>query len=146
MRLGEIGAVGRLVRQLASGQWEVEVGSLKMHVDRREITELLPDAAPLPAVSPSRITVTTAARDSKSLSEINVIGHNSESAREAVDKFLDDAVLAEVGRVRVIHGHGMQVLRKTLWKMFAGHPHVERYYQAEQQEGGAGATIVEVKQ
>ena len=146
VRLGEIGAVGRLVRELASGQWEVEVGSLKMHVDRREITELLPDATPLPAGSPSRITVTTASRNPRSLSEINVIGHNSESAREAVDKFLDDAVLAEVGRVRVIHGHGMSILRKALWKMFAGHPHVERYYQAEQQEGGAGATIVEVKQ
>lgn len=146
VRLGDIGAVGRLVRELTTGQWEVEVGSLKMRVDRREITEMLPDTAPLPAGSPSRITVTTAARDAKSVSEINVIGRDSESAREAVDKFLDDAVLAEVGRVRVIHGHGMGVLRKALWKMFAGHPHVERYYQAEQQEGGAGATIVEVKE
>ena len=146
VRLGEIGAVGHLVRQLASGHWEVEVGSLRMRVEQREITEVLPDAPPLPAGSPSRITLKMAARDVKSLSEINVIGRDSETAREEVDKFLDDAVLAEVERVRVIHGHGMQVLRKTLWKMFASHPHVERYYQAEQREGGAGATIVEVKQ
>jgi DNA mismatch repair protein MutS2 len=55
-------------------------------------------------------------------------------------------VLAEVNRIRVIHGHGMNVLRKALWQMFANHVHVERYYQAEQHEGGAGATIVEVKE
>jgi len=39
----------------------------------------------------------------------------------------------------------MNALRNTLWQMFASHPHVERYYQAEQYEGGAGATIVEVR-
>ena len=146
VRLGEIGAVARLIREQANGQWEVEIGSLKMRVAREEITEVLPESEGPPRGSPSRITVTTAARSAQSLSQINVIGQDSETARETVDKFLDDAVLADVDRVRVIHGHGMNVLRKTLWKMFAGHPHVERYYQAEQQEGGAGATIVEVKQ
>ena len=54
--------------------------------------------------------------------------------------------MAGAARVRVVHGHGMGVLRKTLWQMFASHPHVGRYYQAEQQEGGAGATIVELKE
>jgi dsDNA-specific endonuclease/ATPase MutS2 len=45
----------------------------------------------------------------------------------------------------VIHGHGTNALRRALWKMFASHVHVEKYYQAEQYEGGAGATIVEVR-
>ena len=146
VRLDDFGAVGLLVRELASGQWEVSVGSLKMRVDRHEITEALPDSTPVPAASPGRVTVTTPPPDARSLTQINVIGRDSESAREVVDKFLDNAVLAEVARVRVIHGHGMNVLRKALWKMFAAHLHVESYYQADQQDGGAGVTIVEVKQ
>ena len=74
-----------------------------------------------------------------------MIGLKAEEARERVDKFLDTAVMSATPRVRVIHGHGMGVLRKTLSEMFGSHPHVEKFYAAEQREGGAGATIVELK-
>jgi DNA mismatch repair protein MutS2 len=47
--------------------------------------------------------------------------------------------------VRIIHGHGKGILRKTLHELFAGHPQVEKFYLAPPQEGGAGATIVELK-
>ena len=57
----------------------------------------------------------------------------------------DTAVLAAAARVRVIHGHGMGVLRRALWEMLKEHPHVEKFYHAEQREGGAGATVVELK-
>jgi DNA mismatch repair protein MutS2 len=53
--------------------------------------------------------------------------------------------MATASRVRIVHGHGMGILRKVLWELLAHHPHVEKYYQAPQQEGGAGATIVELK-
>jgi DNA mismatch repair protein MutS2 len=45
-----------------------------------------------------------------------------------------------------VHGHGMGILKKVLWELLALHPHVEKYYQAPQQEGGTGATIVELKE
>jgi DNA mismatch repair protein MutS2 len=148
VQLASLGATGQVVRVLADEHYEVQVGRLKMRVSRQDITRILP-ASESPARSgplPARVTLHTASRAASSLSEINVIGKNREEAEEAVDKFLDEAVLAEVDRVRVIHGHGMNVLRKALWQMFANHVHVARYYQAEQHEGGAGATIVEVKQ
>jgi DNA mismatch repair protein MutS2 len=53
--------------------------------------------------------------------------------------------MATSTRVRIVHGHGMGVLRKAIWKLLAANPHVEKYYQAAQNEGGAGATIVELK-
>ena len=77
--------------------------------------------------------------------EINVIGQRAEEARDHVEQFLDRAVMATASRVRIVHGHGMGILRKVLWELLKN-PHVEKYYQAPQQEGGAGATIVELKE
>jgi DNA mismatch repair protein MutS2 len=62
-----------------------------------------------------------------------------------VDQFLDRAVMATASRVRIVHGHGMGILRKAIWDMLGRHPHVSKFYQAPQQEGGAGATIVEIR-
>ena len=77
--------------------------------------------------------------------EINVIGSTADEAREQVDKFLDQAYLAGRARLRIIHGHGKGILRKSLHEMFASHPHVDKFYPAAPNEGGAGATIVELK-
>ena len=77
--------------------------------------------------------------------EINVIGQRAEEARDAVDEFLDRAVMATASRVRIVHGHGMGVLKKTIADLLTRHPHVAKFYQAPQHEGGAGATIVELR-
>ena len=78
-------------------------------------------------------------------SEINVIGTTAEEALDLVDKFLDEAYLDGRLRLRVIHGHGKGILRKNLHEMFETHPHVEKFYAAAPRDGGAGATIVELK-
>jgi len=52
---------------------------------------------------------------------------------------------ATAARVRIVHGHGMGVLRKAVWELLAKNPHVEKFYAAEPFEGGSGATIVELK-
>ena len=141
----KLGATARVLRRISDGLWEVQAGQLRLRVSPADISGVVqPDDKPAAGL-PSRVTLHTAARSPASLSEINVIGRTAEEARDAVDKFLDDAVVADVDRLRIIHGHGKNILRKTLWRMFAGHPQVERYYQAEQYEGGAGATIVEVR-
>ena len=48
-------------------------------------------------------------------------------------------------RLRVVHGHGMGVLKRAIGEMLATHPHVAKFYAATPQEGGAGATIVELE-
>ncbi len=63
-----------------------------------------------------------------------------------MDEFLDRAVMATASRVRIVHGHGMGVLRKTIHELLGRHPHVARFYPAAQHEGGAGATIVELRE
>jgi len=58
---------------------------------------------------------------------------------------LDESYLADRYRLRVVHGHGKGILKRALHEMFASHPHVEKFYPAPPREGGAGATIVELK-
>jgi len=78
--------------------------------------------------------------------ELNVIGQRAEEALEQVDKFIDSAALASINRVRIIHGHGMGVLKRAVAEFLASNPHVSRHYPATQAEGGAGATIVELRE
>jgi DNA mismatch repair protein MutS2 len=54
--------------------------------------------------------------------EINVIGQRAEEARDNVDQFLDRAVMATASRVRIVHGHGMGILRKVLWELLESIP------------------------
>jgi DNA mismatch repair protein MutS2 len=77
--------------------------------------------------------------------EINVIGHRAEEACEEVDKFLDSAALAQVERVRIVHGHGMGILKRAIADLLRNNPHAEKFYSASPEQGGAGATIVELK-
>ena len=78
--------------------------------------------------------------------EINVIGKRAEEACEEVDKFLDSAAMASVDRVRIVHGHGMGVLKRAVADLLAHNPHVEKFYPGSPAEGGTGATIAELKQ
>ena len=80
-----------------------------------------------------------------SFREINLIGQRAEEACQQVDKLLDSAALAEVDRIRIVHGHGMGILKRAIADLLARHPHVEKFYVAPPEEGGSGATIVELK-
>ena len=80
-----------------------------------------------------------------SIREINLIGQRAEEACERVDKFLDTAALGQAELVRIVHGHGMGILRKAIAELLARNPHVAKFYAARPEEGGTGATIVELK-
>ena len=142
VRVRALGREGVVRRRLDWNHLEVEVGAMKMKVALDQVEAV---AGPQASPAQKNVTVHLEARTDASLSEINVIGCTAEEARERVDKFLDSAVLTTMPQVRVIHGHGMGVLRKTLHEFFRSHPLVERFYPAPQQEGGTGATIVELR-
>jgi DNA mismatch repair protein MutS2 len=160
VHVSNLSTPGTVTSVLKDGRLEVELGRLRMHVHPDEVKVLAParaGAQPSASRPPHSERVRAAARlttespdhaeeaDYKSLAEINVIGTTAEEAREQVDKFLDQAFLAGHPRVRVIHGHGKGILMRTLHEMFAGHPHVEKFYAAAPREGGTGATVVELR-
>ncbi|HKG13416.1 MAG TPA: endonuclease MutS2 [Pyrinomonadaceae bacterium] len=78
--------------------------------------------------------------------ELNLIGQTTDEARDRVDRFLDEAYLQGHSHVRLIHGHGTGALRRAVAELLRTHPHVERFDLAPENQGGAGATVVELRQ
>ncbi len=144
VRLEGIREPARVRRILSPDRIEVEAGFMKMQVAVDDVLEVLPPAD-AGAKLPKNVSYQPAPQLNPLVQEINVIGEHAEEASERVEKFLDSAVMATASRVRIVHGHGMGVLRKAIWKLLAASPHVEKYYEAQRHEGGAGATIVELK-
>ena len=99
-------------------------------------------------IAPSKlenITVSTQSSEGGATGEINVIGLTVEQASEKVDKFLDEAALANVMRVRIIHGHGTGALRRGLGEFLKVHPLVEHSEFASEEHGGKAITVVDLK-
>jgi DNA mismatch repair protein MutS2 len=134
---------GTVITLVDGDQLEVEVGRLRMRARKEEVQVLIPASAAHVEARPVEMRSGDAATEAPA--EINVIGTSAEEARERVDKFLDEAFMAGRFRVRIVHGHGKGILKRALHEMFASHPHVEKFYPAPPQEGGGGATIVELR-
>ncbi len=79
-------------------------------------------------------------------SEVDVRGMIGDDAWFVVDKYLDDAVLAAVPSVRIIHGKGTGALRAALWKYFKTDKRIKSYRHGAYGEGDAGVTVIELKQ
>ncbi len=148
VRLRSLNREGRVVRAIDAKTLEVAVGSMKTRVLRSDIAEWI---APAQASREARklrggITVSTGADDSDSLSsEINVIGRTADEAASEVERFVERAFLAGLPRIRVVHGVGMGILRRTLRDLLRRHPHVTSVAEPPYNEGGQGATIVELR-
>lgn len=76
---------------------------------------------------------------------INVQGENLDDAVMDVDKYLDDAYVAGLKEVTVIHGRGEGILKNGLRKMMKSHKHVASFRKGNYNEGGEGVTIVQLK-
>jgi DNA mismatch repair protein MutS2 len=77
--------------------------------------------------------------------EVDVRGMIGDDAWFVVDKYLDDAILANVPSVRIIHGKGTGALRAALWKYFKSDKRIRTYRHAEYGDGDAGVTVIELK-
>lgn len=77
--------------------------------------------------------------------ELNVIGMNIEESIFLVDKFLDEAAVAKLETVRIVHGKGTGILGKGIQKYLKSHPHVKSYRYGIFGEGEMGVTVVEIK-
>jgi DNA mismatch repair protein MutS2 len=119
---------------------------MKMQISAGDVEEVLPDVAgPSSSKLPKGVRFQGGPALAPLVQEINVIGEREAEALERVERFLDAAVMATASRVRIVHGHGMGILKKSIGQLLKSSPHVEKFYPADQFEGGTGATIVELK-
>src|SRR5213594_3841517 len=133
-------AVTGTIASIKDGEAEVLVGNIKLRrpVDDLEVIEnvgpKLPQHVHL-SITPKQLEK----------AEINVIGRKVDEALDMADKFLDDAFLAQVNPVRIVHGMGTGALRRAIADWLTKHPHVSRFESAPHSEGGRGVTIVTLR-
>jgi DNA mismatch repair protein MutS2 len=156
VRLKSMGKIAVVQREIEKDVFEVALGPIKMRVKRDDIAEVVRSAQAQSAERPDplaaarrtkgvHVSVTSANTDDMRM-EINLIGRTVDEATEELEKYLDRAFLAGLPRVRVIHGHGAGILRRGVREFLKSHPHVATLAEAPQNEGGQGATLVELRQ
>jgi DNA mismatch repair protein MutS2 len=152
VKLRSFGSIG-IVDSLKGDEAEVRVKSLRLRekLENLELVELVAPGksktekfAGLRHARAAELQLKPAQGNGRS--ELNVIGQTTDEAVDAVDKFLDEASMADLVQVRIIHGHGTGALRRAIADMLKDHPHVARFTGAPQDQGGSGATLVELKQ
>jgi DNA mismatch repair protein MutS2 len=153
VKLKSLGRNALIKRKVDENTFEVEIGNMKMKIPRHDVAEVFSPggAAARGAINPvaaarARGISVTLKEDSSAPTELNVIGRNVDEATSAVEKFIDRAFLAGLTRVRIVHGSGMGILRKALRQYLQKHPHVATVAEPQQNEGGAGATVVELRE
>jgi DNA mismatch repair protein MutS2 len=137
-----------VLRRIEGSSAEIEAGPLRMKVALEQITgvESAPTDAKMPPHLPrGNITVISQPGEAATTDEINVIGSTVEEATNRVDKFLDEAALANRHRVRIIHGHGTGALRKGLAQFLSSHPLVDKVSAEAEDRGGKAITVVELR-
>ncbi|HEY5073253.1 MAG TPA: Smr/MutS family protein, partial [Pyrinomonadaceae bacterium] len=161
VRLLSFGSVG-IVNHIKDDEAEVRVGSLRMRekLENLELVFEVSTASGSPRAKPDtleqrrRQAKTTELHlhsdeqygsESDARTELKLIGKKTDEAVELTDKFLDEAFLNGLTEVRIIHGHGTGALRRAITELLKDHPHVARFAAAPQDQGGAGAMIVEVR-
>ncbi len=142
---------GTLVKKHKNGQWEVEMGILKMLVDEDDIvkTEATVKAQKGKAKKKQqkiiRKTTSSGSTRASVKSSLDLRGVRYEAALTELDRYLDTAVLANISPVEIIHGKGTGALRQGVTEFLRSDRRVKSYHFASANTGGDGATIVELK-
>ena len=127
------------------GDVQVQVGIMKITVKLEDL-ERTEGSQPQERKAVGGTRRAHLAKSSHISSELDLRGKTVEEGLALVDKYLDDAFLSSLGRVRLIHGKGTGTLGEAIQRYLAGHPHVRGYRYAEPNQGGHGVTIVELHQ
>jgi DNA mismatch repair protein MutS2 len=124
----------------ARGEVTVQAGALRLKAQVSQLRRLKEDR---PAATRTRTDVDITARAVRR--ELDLRGMALDEALPEVDKFLDDAVLAALGEVSIIHGKGTGALRTGVQSHLKRHPHVDTYRLGKYGEGESGVTVVTLR-
>ena len=137
------GQRGTLTNQLKDGRWEAQVGLIKMTLEEREF-DLLQAQQEAP-VKKKQVNVVKRAGGKGPQARLDLRGKRYEEAMEALDAFIDQALLNNMAQVDIIHGIGTGVIREGVTKYLQRNKQVKSFGYAPQNAGGSGATIVTFK-
>ena len=137
------GQRGTLTNQLKDGRWEAQVGLIKMTLEDKEFD--LVQAQQEAPVKKKQVNVIKRAGGKGPQARLDLRGKRYEEAMEALDAFIDQALLNNMAQVDIIHGIGTGVIREGVTKYLQRNKQVKSFGYAPQNAGGSGATIVTFK-
>jgi DNA mismatch repair protein MutS2 len=140
---GNVGTVEKMDKEVA----EVLVGGMRL---REKISNLRlaerPAETRAAASASSKGSISKPVDSPNAAAELNLIGRTTAEAEYELDRFIDEAYMASLPRVRIIHGFGTGALKNYVHHFLKDHDLVERFAFAPDNQGGHGATIAELKQ
>ncbi|OIK10028.1 endonuclease MutS2 [Bacillus sp. MUM 116] len=134
------GQMGSLIEKSSSGEWQVQIGILKMKVKEKDL-----EYVGTPKQVETKPMAIVRGRDFQVKLELDLRGERYEDALLKVEKYIDDALLSGYPRVSIIHGKGTGVLRQGVQEYLRNHRSVKNIRFGEAGEGGSGVTVVEFK-
>jgi len=134
------GQKGHLIEKVGSDEWQVQIGIMKMKVSEKNLVFIKGEEK-----KETKPLATIKGRDFHVKLELDLRGERYEDALLKVEKYIDDALLANYPRVSIIHGKGTGALRTGVTDYLKHHRSVKRIRLGEAGEGGSGVTIVEFK-
>jgi len=132
------------VEEISEETSTISIGAIRYRANRTDLLKLQSHRNNDP-VPDSRYSVNIDDSDPELSLELKVIGMTADEAIARVDKFLDQSYLSGTQKIRIIHGHGKGILRRAIAELLKDHLQVERFSAATPDQGGSGATIVELK-
>lgn len=126
----------------------VQIGNMKLKVKLADITKIDKHGVQKSFEKPASVSYGSmySQKTMNISTSINVIGKVLDDAIMEVDKYLDDAYMAGLPQVTVIHGRGEGILKRGLQQHFRRHPHIDSFHSGSFGEGGDGVTVVNLKQ
>ena len=129
----------------AKGNLFVQMGILRSQVNLSDLEKLEEEVTSVPSMKKTGSGKIKMSKSSSVSTEINLLGKTVDEALSELDKYLDDAYIAHLPSVRVVHGKGTGALRKAVHNYLRRQKHVDSYRLGEFGEGDAGVTIVTFK-
>ena len=136
------GQTGTITKKLSEHEYEVQMGIIKVKVSDRDIERIEKGESTKPRQT---VRATSAVRRSNAHSELDLRGQRYDEAMTNLDRYIDSVLLAGLDTVTIIHGIGTGAIRKGVWQYLRSSNHVKNFNYAPANEGGNGATIVQLK-
>lgn len=136
------GQVGTITKKISEHDYEVQMGIVKLKVTDRDIEK---EASKAPKKKQTIVRTTRKLNRANASSQLDLRGQRYEEAMVNLDRYMDTSLLAGLGSVVIVHGIGTGAIRQGVWQYLKSSRHVKSFNYAPANEGGNGATIVELK-
>ena len=128
------------VLEISGNTLQIKMGAMKLNIKKKEVRKIDSE----PEVT-TRYVSTSSVSSKKVGIDINVIGLNTEEAIREIEDYMDKVILQGYDTFTIIHGLGSGILRKNIGEYLKNNRYVASYRTGGQNEGGMGATVVEMK-